>query len=381
MPTWSGILAELNQAAHAPDPQPFDTVRRRYLATLATHTRRNVILYATKWTQPDARISPEIISIVDEDVQGLMEVVHGLDGNIGITGFAGEETRSARLQEIPSLVWMRCRMRFFCLFFAWFSISAAVGQTVTGYFRDGKGTSRDVAAERSISLPSTGVIPHVAIGGAWRTIFTVVNDHQTRQLKTTLSFWRSDGVRLGVTLNDGSRDIIGNVFEITLPPHGSLKLETVNVPRDVVTGWVDVEPESIFGAVFAVFRATLQGRPDYEALVTQEWSINDMLLIPFDNRSGFGTALAIANAWSISPLVFDAEILDANGSLIASHRETLGPNSQAAFQTSERWGSTRNRNGVIRLRVVSGWGISALALLFNPSGSVTTCPALQPRTF
>jgi hypothetical protein len=84
MPTWSGILAELHQAAQAPDPQPFDTIRRKYLASLTNHTGRNVVLYATKWTQPDARISPEIISIVDEDVQGLMEVVHGLDGNKGL---------------------------------------------------------------------------------------------------------------------------------------------------------------------------------------------------------------------------------------------------------------------------------------------------------
>lgn len=84
MPTWSGILGELQALERAQGPQRFDTVRRKYLATVSHQTGRNVVLYATKWTQPDAGISPEIISIVDEDVQGLMEVVHGLDGSKGL---------------------------------------------------------------------------------------------------------------------------------------------------------------------------------------------------------------------------------------------------------------------------------------------------------
>ncbi len=58
----------------------FDRVRRKYLLAAHRHTRRDVILYATKWTQPDPQVSPELITIVDEDIQGIMEVVHGLGG-------------------------------------------------------------------------------------------------------------------------------------------------------------------------------------------------------------------------------------------------------------------------------------------------------------
>ena len=78
MPTWSGILHEL-QNTRTPSGQPdFDGVRRKYLASLHAHTGRSVILYATKWTQVATNVDPDTISINDEDLQGLMEVIHGL---------------------------------------------------------------------------------------------------------------------------------------------------------------------------------------------------------------------------------------------------------------------------------------------------------------
>jgi hypothetical protein len=80
MPTWSEILAELAQSQAQTGMPQFDGVRRKYLVQAYDATKRNTILYASKWTQPDPNVSPETISIVDEDLQGLMEVVHGLKG-------------------------------------------------------------------------------------------------------------------------------------------------------------------------------------------------------------------------------------------------------------------------------------------------------------
>lgn len=83
MPTWSGILDELGKSSPGKDQPPdFDGVRRKYLVLAHQHTGRNVILYATKWTQPQPGppVPEPLISIVDEDLQGIMEVVHGLSG-------------------------------------------------------------------------------------------------------------------------------------------------------------------------------------------------------------------------------------------------------------------------------------------------------------
>ena len=77
MPTWGGILRELQQAQQAGQPAPFDAVRRRYMVELHRHTGRAVILYATRFASPGP-IPPDLLSINDEDLQGLMEVMHGI---------------------------------------------------------------------------------------------------------------------------------------------------------------------------------------------------------------------------------------------------------------------------------------------------------------
>lgn len=84
MPSWGEILKEIQQSAAAQGGAiDLDTIRRKYIRELSGHTRRNVILYATRWIQTGP-IDPNLVSIVPEDVHGLMEVVHGLDYSIGL---------------------------------------------------------------------------------------------------------------------------------------------------------------------------------------------------------------------------------------------------------------------------------------------------------
>lgn len=82
MPTWSKILFEIKEAEKTDGEKAADNVRRKYLEALSSHTGRNTILYASKWSQPSLiPISPDFISITPEDIQGLMEVIHGLSGD------------------------------------------------------------------------------------------------------------------------------------------------------------------------------------------------------------------------------------------------------------------------------------------------------------
>lgn len=74
MPTWGEILNELKQLEEQGVRPPFDIVRRRYLASLYKYTKRNTIIYASQWTQP-GNLDPNLISITEEDIQGIMEVI------------------------------------------------------------------------------------------------------------------------------------------------------------------------------------------------------------------------------------------------------------------------------------------------------------------
>lgn len=79
MPSWGEILAELEKTIPAPGMNPdWDGVRRKYLHQLHALTGRNTILYATDWLSGN---SPANLTSIDlQDMQGMMEVVRGLDG-------------------------------------------------------------------------------------------------------------------------------------------------------------------------------------------------------------------------------------------------------------------------------------------------------------
>jgi len=82
MPSWGEILKEISVELPT-RPDAFDFVRRKYLSALSTYTGRSTILYATRWSQ-DQQLDPALTSIGPEDVQGFMEVVHGLPANCGL---------------------------------------------------------------------------------------------------------------------------------------------------------------------------------------------------------------------------------------------------------------------------------------------------------
>lgn len=86
--TWGDILNQLKPLVEAARKQPgstspFDTIRRKYLKLASERSKRNTVLYGTRWTQPPAP-APDFITITLEDVHGFMEVLTGLDPNRGL---------------------------------------------------------------------------------------------------------------------------------------------------------------------------------------------------------------------------------------------------------------------------------------------------------
>lgn len=88
VPTWGVISHELarlqiaeQRAGVSPDPlgaSPFDVVRRKYLAQLAEHTGRPVIVYASGWLEGRQVPDPSMDSVATRDLMGFMEAVHDL---------------------------------------------------------------------------------------------------------------------------------------------------------------------------------------------------------------------------------------------------------------------------------------------------------------
>lgn len=82
MPSFSEIQREI-QSERIPDT-PYDTVRRKYLKKLSDKTGRNTILYYSGWLQKPIRSIFPLMSINDDDKNGFMSAVHGLDVSKGL---------------------------------------------------------------------------------------------------------------------------------------------------------------------------------------------------------------------------------------------------------------------------------------------------------
>ncbi len=77
MPNWSDLLVELKDLG-----SPYDILRRKYIRALHDYTKRNVIVYYSGFLQ-----KPELGShnaVDDNDKNGLMTAVNGLDTSIGL---------------------------------------------------------------------------------------------------------------------------------------------------------------------------------------------------------------------------------------------------------------------------------------------------------
>jgi ATP-dependent protease ClpP protease subunit len=84
VPGWNEVLSELQRAGSA-----HDVIRRRYLAALSERTGRNTILYYSGWLQksPLYQQAPEPFTVNDNDKNGFMATIHGMDRSKGLDLF------------------------------------------------------------------------------------------------------------------------------------------------------------------------------------------------------------------------------------------------------------------------------------------------------
>jgi hypothetical protein len=104
MPNWPDVLDEIHrfQVEHQTDPgrasQAIDVTRRKYLLKLHEKTGRNVIAYYSGFlSNPGVSQS----SITDEDKNGFMMAVHGLERDRGLDLISSIRLAEALPRRIP----------------------------------------------------------------------------------------------------------------------------------------------------------------------------------------------------------------------------------------------------------------------------------------
>ena len=227
------------------------------------------------------------------------------------------------------------------------------------------------------------IIPHVADGGGWKTTIAVFNSFNGIPTRLSIVFRGPDGDKVALPVNNFG---IRSSIDIDLEPSRSLFLETAGAGANVQTGWVEVQQfsgnEPVRG--FAVFRQSIPGKPDFEA-VSMGMRAAAFMTFPFDNTSGMATSFGIVNLASSACTIDVAPIFGESGVPVTPEIKLIGnllPNGQISFLSTDRIPEMSNRRGYLTFRPHNSCapgGLAMLALRFNPSGPFTNLlPLLAP---
>jgi len=219
-------------------------------------------------------------------------------------------------------------------------------------------------------MSSAGYIAHIADGAEWKTTITVVNLLNVPQ-RITLSFWANDGKKWALPIAGGPA-LEQKFFD--LQPNASGFLETSGSAAVVSTGWATVDG-SVSGSggvgASAVFRNHAIGRADSEAVSAMSVATSKGVILPFDNRNGFATGVAIGNAGSSG--VIPITIRDEAGNIVLTENLTLGAAGHISFNLSDRYPLLTGRAGTLDFGSSTA---AVLGLRFNPSNTFTSVPPI-----
>jgi len=109
------------------------------------------------------------------------------------------------------------------------------------------------------SAPTTALFAHVAVGGGFSTLFTILNTGNDT-LTGSLILTKSNGAPMDVTLNDGSlTPAQAPPAGMIIPPGGVRFIEATGSPDTVTAGWARIE--STGGSPGGVATFQLQSGP------------------------------------------------------------------------------------------------------------------------
>jgi hypothetical protein len=227
----------------------------------------------------------------------------------------------------------------------------------------------------SADVVSTVYMPHVADGGGWKTVFTIVN-LSGNPADGTLRFHAEDGSLLALPI-PGSTTGPSSTVSVSVPPNGMVVLETSGTSTATVVGWAElILPVASSLGINTIFRQHIDQRPDFEASVLSSPVIAKPLTFPFDNSAGAATGIAVVNESLINTGTVAVTIRDGSGQLLQIDNITLCAGCHLSFSLTGRYPMTGGQRGTITFSPDFATWLGAVAFRFNPTGPFTTLAPL-----
>lgn len=212
------------------------------------------------------------------------------------------------------------------------------------------------------------VLPQFVFGGGWYTALYFSNPTSST-VSFLVTFTTDNGTPMSVPG-------VGTTKLVTLAANSSTIIEAQNVGA-LVQGFASFAlPTGVTG--YAVFRQTVAGRPDQEALVGFKAATETATSLIWDDTN-FVTSVAILNSSAVATTV-TITVWDNSGNVIGTSLQSVGAGQKIANQMH----LFQNLSGMTGLRghalfsVPSG-NVSVLGLRFAGSGAFTSIPTVQEQ--
>jgi hypothetical protein len=231
------------------------------------------------------------------------------------------------------------------------------------------------------AVQPTNTFAHIAYGpvagGSWKTSFVFINTDTTASTVVLLTY-STAGSPMAVPVVGSTTD---SQHTFTIPASGSIQVDLdENATSALITGWAGVIPTgNVRGQ--GIFKQSIPGRPDFEAVVPMLTRSLPACIIPFpnqpsvlamafDNTGGYVTSVAFANT-ATAQRTLDLEFVDQAGAQLYLAQETMAAHNQMAFTTAGRYPALAEKKGWMRV-LTSASDFTALGFRFNPSGAFAT---------
>ncbi len=199
----------------------------------------------------------------------------------------------------------------------------------------------------------TNVMPQLAFGGGWYTAFYFTN-LTTAPVSFPVNFLDGNGNPLTVAAVNGSSTTVN------LQTRGTSSIQIPN-SGPLVQGYATVAlPAGVTG--YGVFRQSISGTPDQEAVVPLSAVNHTTSTLLFDDTNNIVTGVAVVSLGSASTVT--ATAYDSSGNMLGTGAIPLAPNGKTAASLQTIIPATAGVMGSVDFTVATG-NVAALGLRFN----------------
>jgi hypothetical protein len=225
----------------------------------------------------------------------------------------------------------------------------------------------------AVTMSRLGALSHIAAGGGWTTVITIVNSAAT-QVEVQVNLYADDGspLNLSVTTTVGgvTQTLTAQQVTETLNPNATFQISMGGTAETTEVGSAEVYSTGPISG-YSIFRQTPQTGPPSEGTVPLQMQFPYSLSLPYDNTAGFIMGVALANV-SPTPQNITVSLMDANGVLLGTQTLALAANGHTSFALPTQFPVTSGTMGI--LQFTGNGGLAGLGLRFSPFGTFTSVP-------